>query len=456
MEGFFHPNPQLIAGLTIGGNFSLVDSTPANGIARFDVQSGTWVALGAGLNGPAKAMAPIVTGVAHQDLYVGGQFTLAGGAPASNIARWTGAAWQSLPAGNQPNNGVAGEVRALKMYNGSLFVGGNFLTAGGAFLPNLARWDGAAWQSASGGADGAVNAMLISNNQLIVAGEFQHVGGVACSYIAAWNGSAFTPLGAGLNGPVRALAVSGSSIIAGGSFTQAGGAPALHVAEWNGAAWLPISATQAYPGGGVDGDVYGVCVTTAGDIVVGGSFANAANTFSPFVARASRPTPLVFYDQPSPAHSCLGGSAQFSTTVSHGAPQETVVYQWYLDGSLLADGPRPDGALVAGATTRNLNLSNLTAAETGGVSVRATSSCGEMVQSTAAMLTVAGSCAACGTADFNGDGDLGTDADIGAFFACLAGSCCPTCWGADFNGDGDIGTDADIESFFRVLGGGTC
>ncbi len=64
----------------------------------------------------------------------------------------------------------------------------------------------------------------------------------------------------------------------------------------------------------------------------------------------------------------------------------------------------------------------------------------------------------CGTADFDNDGDTGTDADIEAFFACLAGSCCGTCWtlGADFNGDGDIGTDADIESFFRGLAGGAC
>jgi hypothetical protein len=60
------------------------------------------------------------------------------------------------------------------------------------------------------------------------------------------------------------------------------------------------------------------------------------------------------------------------------------------------------------------------------------------------------------TPDFNGDGDVGTDADIEAFFACLAGNCCPTCAGADFNADGDVGTDADIEAFFRVLAGGNC
>jgi hypothetical protein len=61
----------------------------------------------------------------------------------------------------------------------------------------------------------------------------------------------------------------------------------------------------------------------------------------------------------------------------------------------------------------------------------------------------------CGTADFDRDGDLGTDADIEAFFACLAGNCCGSCH-ADFDGDGDLGTDADIEAFFRVLAGNPC
>jgi hypothetical protein len=63
---------------------------------------------------------------------------------------------------------------------------------------------------------------------------------------------------------------------------------------------------------------------------------------------------------------------------------------------------------------------------------------------------------ACGSVDFNHDGEAGTDADIEAFFNCLAGHCCPLCDSADFNGDGDAATDADIEAFFRVLGGGNC
>jgi hypothetical protein len=67
-----------------------------------------------------------------------------------------------------------------------------------------------------------------------------------------------------------------------------------------------------------------------------------------------------------------------------------------------------------------------------------------------------GVAALCGTSDYNGDGDIGTDADIEAFFACLGGNCCASCASIDFNADGDIGTDADIESFFRVLGGSAC
>jgi uncharacterized membrane protein len=62
----------------------------------------------------------------------------------------------------------------------------------------------------------------------------------------------------------------------------------------------------------------------------------------------------------------------------------------------------------------------------------------------------------CGSADFNHDGAVATDADIEDFFACIAGSCCPTCGSPDFNADGAIATDADIEAFFRVLAGGSC
>jgi len=65
---------------------------------------------------------------------------------------------------------------------------------------------------------------------------------------------------------------------------------------------------------------------------------------------------------------------------------------------------------------------------------------------------------ACDSADFDCDKDTGTDADIEAFFRCVAGTCpvAPCTNSGDFNHDGDSGTDADIEAFFRVVAGGAC
>ena len=57
------------------------------------------------------------------------------------------------------------------------------------------------------------------------------------------------------------------------------------------------------------------------------------------------------------------------------------------------------------------------------------------------------------TADFNGDGDVGNDADITAFWACLANNCCSTCGSVDVNRDGDVGTDADIGAFYDFING---
>jgi uncharacterized membrane protein len=62
----------------------------------------------------------------------------------------------------------------------------------------------------------------------------------------------------------------------------------------------------------------------------------------------------------------------------------------------------------------------------------------------------------CLNADYDHDGDSGTDADIEAFFRCLAGNCGVGCYSTDLDFDGDAATDADIEAFFRMLAGNDC
>ena len=61
-----------------------------------------WFSLGPGVNGAVNALA-----VSGTNLYVGGQFTSAGGISASNVAKWDGNTWSAL------GSGVNGSVGAL-------------------------------------------------------------------------------------------------------------------------------------------------------------------------------------------------------------------------------------------------------------------------------------------------------------------------------------------------------
>jgi hypothetical protein len=119
-------------------------------------------------------------------------------------------------------------------------------------------------------------------------------------------------------------------------------------------------------------------------------------------------------------------------------------YRWRRNGTNLNNNTR-----ISGVTTPTLTISPAGSFLAGNYDVVLTNACGSST-SQAAQLVLRD------PADYNGDGDVGTDADIEDFFACLAGSCCARCLSADFNNDGDLGTDADIEDFFRVLAGGDC
>ena len=58
---------------------------------------------------------------------------MAGGMPASRLARWDGTSWHTM------NAGMETYVLALTEYQNDLYVGGNFETAGGISAPNIAQ-----------------------------------------------------------------------------------------------------------------------------------------------------------------------------------------------------------------------------------------------------------------------------------------------------------------------------
>lgn len=79
--------------LVVGGSFS-AGVTGRNNIISLNTTTNQWSALGIGTNSSVSTLAARTTGSGWSDLFVGGAFTSAGGAPANRIARWS----RSIPA----------------------------------------------------------------------------------------------------------------------------------------------------------------------------------------------------------------------------------------------------------------------------------------------------------------------------------------------------------------------
>jgi trimeric autotransporter adhesin len=215
-------------------------------------------------------------------LVFGGPFISAGGAPASHIVAWNGQDWSTLGAG------VSDSVYALETFGADLIAGGYFTSAGGG-LPcaNIARWDGAAWHAMGSGIPGFVGNLAIADldvysGELIAAGRFESAGGVPCQNIARWNGAAWQSLGSGLpGGNVRSLAVAGNDLIAGTTFSPfsiAGcGSACQYIARWDGVSWQSLgTGLQPYAtvagGGLMDLAVLDGRVVAVGSFGQGGGF----------------------------------------------------------------------------------------------------------------------------------------------------------------------------------------
>ncbi len=189
--------PQLYA----GGNFMSSGEVPLHGIARWD--GGTWSDVGGGVaGGPLPGVFALAVfdddgdGPNPPALYAAGWFTMAGGMPANNIARWDGTSWSPL------GDGVNREVCSLVVFDDdgpgprppALCVGGYFTMAGGQPANCLARWDGSSWEPVGGGTNGIVYTLAVFDDDgagphlpaLFVGGWFTLAGTQPSENIAAW------------------------------------------------------------------------------------------------------------------------------------------------------------------------------------------------------------------------------------------------------------------------------
>ncbi len=212
----------------------------------FKVANGqNWNAMGLGMNDDVYALCEY-----NGELYAGGKFTTADGAPANHIAKWDGAGWVTV------GNGLNGNVWSLAVYNGELYAGGFFLNYGWGIL----RWDGSNWYDVGGGVNDLVYSLCVYHGKLFVGGKFTSAVTIQANHIAQWDGVSWDTLGSGTGGLspwVLALTTYNGKLIVGGEFTSTGGQASHYISSWNDTAWIPMgfsTTTENWPHG-----VYALC-----------------------------------------------------------------------------------------------------------------------------------------------------------------------------------------------------
>jgi trimeric autotransporter adhesin len=251
--------------LVVGGAFTSAGGIAVNNIARFNLLSQQWSAMGAGLNGSVSALTNF-----NGAIYAAGSFTSSGTTSLPGIARWTGSAWVS------PGNWTLGTIVALGTYDNKLLISRISPSAHG-----VSTFDGTTLTTL-GAANGAVRAFITFEGDLIVGGDFTTMNGVPCNRIARRNRltGVWSQVGQGFPiGGVRALANHHGQLYAGGSFVSTVAPELSRIARWDRTSWVSVN-------GGVDTDVWAM-QSYGGRLHIGGDFnvgiiSSTLSSFSPF------------------------------------------------------------------------------------------------------------------------------------------------------------------------------
>lgn len=262
--------------LYIGGSFATAGGVQSPNLVAWDGTA--FHAVGGGIGGPVNTFVFALEEY-QGDIVAGGNFGAIGSLIVDNVARFDGQQWHAMNGGVR-DWAISTAVYSLEVYQGDLFVGGNFVDVGpdGASTTayRVARWDGQ-WHGIGGiaGSDLATTAlaMTVWDGELIVGGEFSYAGDsfqvgqpAVSTSVARWDGQEWSQLGRGLgtNELVRKIVPYAGGHVAVGRFTEAGGALATRVAFFDGDDWQAMGSFE-------NGNVHDALVWN-GELYVTGDF----------------------------------------------------------------------------------------------------------------------------------------------------------------------------------------
>jgi len=170
--------------LLAGGVFSTAGGAPASSIASWD--GSDWVVVGAGFDADLLPSNVFDLLLWEGGLLATGHFTRSGPERLQGVARFQDGNWLPLSGGGLAIAGGEYWAFAAAEYQGSVYFGGNFTSAGGSLAQNLAVWDGVAWAPVGSGADRWVRDLLVHDGRLWIAGDFDRIGGLDQPYLTRW------------------------------------------------------------------------------------------------------------------------------------------------------------------------------------------------------------------------------------------------------------------------------
>lgn len=204
----------------LGGNFSVVGPNTGHA-ALFDDAAGAWNNKMPNINGEVDAIAPDGSG----GWFIGGYFDHADDEPVTNLIHVKANYALDKSFAPKPNY----TVKALVVYNNTLYVGGNFNIIAGqtrqhAAAINITTGTLTAWNPAP---DGFVSKMIASKGNIYLYGNFFNINGKQRINIASVDASTASVNALNItqnsSSGIGAMTLRGDTIYIGGNFLQVNG-----------------------------------------------------------------------------------------------------------------------------------------------------------------------------------------------------------------------------------------